>query len=348
MNALAFSICTLSLDRDIETCMEKRTLGRTGLQVSGLGLGCMGMSEFYGPHDEIESITVIHKAIDLGVTFLDTADIYGIGHNEELVGRALRGRREQVVLATKFGNVRGQDGTFQGVNGKPQYVQSACDASLRRLGTDVIDLYYQHRVDPNTPIEDTVGALAELVREGKVRFLGLSEAGSQTIRRAHAVHPISALQTEYSLWTRDPEDEILPTIRELGIGFVAYSPLGRGFLTGQIKRVEDLAPDDWRRNSPRFQGENFQRNLRLVTEIESMAREKKCTSSQLALAWVLAQGQDIVPIPGTKRARYLEENVAATGVRLGPEDLARIDRVLPHGAASGSRYPEAAMKAVGR
>jgi aryl-alcohol dehydrogenase-like predicted oxidoreductase len=348
MNALAFSICTLSLDRDIETCMEKRTLGRTGLQVSELGLGCMGMSEFYGPHDEAESIAVIHKAIDLGVTFLDTADIYGIGHNEELVGRALRGRREQVVLATKFGNVRGQDGSFQGVNGKPQYVRSACDASLRRLGTDVIDLYYQHRVDPNTPIEDTVGALAELAREGKVRFLGLSEAGSQTIRRAHAVHPISALQTEYSLWTRDPEDEILPTIRELGIGFVAYSPLGRGFLTGQIKRVEDLAPDDWRRNSPRFQGENFQRNLRLVTEIESMAREKKCTSSQLALAWVLAQGQDIVPIPGTKRAHYLEENVVATRVRLDPEDLARIDRVLPHGAASGSRYPEAAMKAVGR
>jgi aryl-alcohol dehydrogenase-like predicted oxidoreductase len=348
MNALAFSICTLSLDRDIETCMEKRTLGRTGLQVSGLGLGCMGMSEFYGPHDEAESVAVIQKAIDLGVTFLDTADIYGIGHNEELVGRALRGRREQVVLATKFGNVRGQDGTFQGVNGKPQYVQSACDASLRRLGTDVIDLYYQHRVDPNTPIEDTVGALAELVREGKVRFVGLSEAGSQTIRRAHAVHPISALQTEYSLWTRDPEDEILPTIRELGIGFVAYSPLGRGFLTGQIKRVEDLAPDDWRRNSPRFQGENFQRNLRLVTEIESMASEKKCTSSQLALAWVLAQGQDIVPIPGTKRAHYLEENVVATRVRLDPEDLARIDRVLPHGAASGSRYPEAAMKAVGR
>jgi aryl-alcohol dehydrogenase-like predicted oxidoreductase len=319
MNALAFSICTLSLDRDIETCMEKRTLGRTGLQVSGLGLGCMGMSEFYGPHDEAESVAVIQKAIDLGVTFLDTADIYGIGHNEELVGRALRGRREQVVLATKFGNVRGQDGSFQGVNGKPQYVRSACDASLRRLGTDVIDLYYQHRVDPNTPIEDTVGALAELVREGKVRFVGLSEAGSQTIRRAHAVHPISALQTEYSLWTRDPEDEILPTIRELGIGFVAYSPLGRGFLTGQIKRVEDLAPDDWRRNSPRFQGENFQRNLRLVTEIESMAREKKCTSSQLALAWVLAQGQDIVPIPGTKRARYLQENVAATQVRLEPK-----------------------------
>lgn len=328
--------------------MDKRTLGRTGLQVSALGLGCMGMSEFYGPRDEAESIAVIHKAIDLGVTFLDTADMYGIGHNEELVGRALRGRREQVVLATKFGNVRGEDGAFMGVNGKPEYVRSACEASLRRLKTDVIDLYYQHRVDPNTPIEDTVGAMANLVQEGKVRFLGLSEAGPQTIRRAHAVHPITALQTEYSLWTRDPEDEILPTIRELGIGFVAYSPLGRGFLTGRIKRIEDLAPDDWRRNSPRFQGENFQRNLQLVTEIESVAREKNCTSSQLALGWVLAQGQDVVPIPGTKRARYLEENVAATQIRLNSEDLVRIDRVLPHGSAAGSRYPEAAMKAVGR
>ncbi|MGI8962608.1 MAG: aldo/keto reductase [Bryobacteraceae bacterium] len=328
--------------------MEKRTLGHTGLQVSALGLGCMGMSEFYGPHDEAESIAVIHKAIDLGVTFLDTADIYGIGHNEELVGRALRGRREQVVLATKFGNVRGHDGAFLGVNGKPEYVRSACEASLRRLGADVIDLYYQHRVDPNTPIEDTVGAMGALVREGKVRFLGLSEAGPQTIRRAQAVHPITALQTEYSLWTRDPEEEILPVIRELGVGFVAYSPLGRGFLTGQIKRVEDLAPGDWRRNSPRFQGDNFQRNLQLVTEIASIAREKKCSPSQLALAWVLAQGGDIVPIPGTKRAHYLEENVAAIQVRLSPEDLARIDRVLPHGAASGSRYPEAAMKAVSR
>jgi aryl-alcohol dehydrogenase-like predicted oxidoreductase len=328
--------------------MEKRTLGRNGLQVSALGLGCMGMSEFYGPHDEVESIAVIHKAIDLGVTFLDTADIYGIGHNEELVGRALRGRREQVVLATKFGNVRGEDGNFHGVNGKPEYVRSACDASLRRLGTEVIDLYYQHRVDPNTPIEDTVGAMADLVHGGKVRFIGLSEAGPQTIRRAHAVHPIAALQTEYSLWTRDPEDEILPTIRELGVGFVAYSPLGRGFLTGKIKGVEDLAPDDWRRRSPRLQGANFQRNLELVAEIESMAHEKRCTPSQLALAWVLAQGQDIVPIPGTKRANYLEENVIAMQVRLNSDDLARIDRVLPHGAASGNRYPEAAMKAVVR
>jgi aryl-alcohol dehydrogenase-like predicted oxidoreductase len=328
--------------------MEKRTLGRTGLQVSALGLGCMGMSEFYGPHDEAESIAVIHKAIDLGVTFLDTADVYGNGHNEELVGRALRGRRHEVVLATKFGNVRGKDGTFLGVNGKPEYVRSACEASLRRLAVDTIDLYYQHRVDPDTPIEDTVGAMAGLVREGKVRFLGLSEAGPQTIRRAQAVHPITALQSEYSLWTRDPEDEILPVIRELGIGFVAYSPLGRGFLTGRIKRIEDLAPDDWRRNSPRFQGENFQRNLQLVAEIEAMAREKKCTPSQLALAWVLAQGKDIVPIPGTKRIHYLEENVGALQVRLSPEDLARIDRIVPRGAASGGRYPEAAMKAVGR
>jgi len=328
--------------------MEKRTLGSTGLQVSAVGLGCMGMSEFYGPHDEAESIAVIHKAIDLGVIFLDTADIYGIGHNEELVGRALRGYRNQVLLATKFGNVRGEDGAFLGVNGKPEYVRSACEASLRRLGVDVIDLYYQHRVDPDTPIEDTVGAVAELVHEGKVRFLGLSEAGPQTIRRAHQVHAIAALQTEYSLWTRDPEGEILPVTRELGIGFVAYSPLGRGFLTGQIKQIGDLAPDDWRRNSPRFQGENFQRNLELVTEIGSLAREKKCTHSQLALAWVLAQGTDVVPIPGTKRTRYLEENVAAAQVRLNAEELARIDRVFPLGAASGSRYPEAAMKAVGR
>ncbi|MFL6351586.1 MAG: aldo/keto reductase [Bryobacteraceae bacterium] len=328
--------------------MEKRTLGRTGLQVSAVGLGCMGMSEFYGPHDEAESIAVIHKAIDLGVTFLDTADIYGIGHNEELLGRALRDRREQVVVATKFGNVRDRDGRFLGVNGKPDYVRSACQASLRRLGTDVIDLYYQHRVDSNTPIEDTIGAMAELVREGKVRFVGLSEAGPKTIRRAHMVHPITALQTEYSLWTRDPEDEILPVIRELGIGFVAYSPLGRGFLTGQIERVEDLAPDDWRRNSPRFQGDNFQRNLQLVGEIKSIAREHKCTPSQLALAWILAQGHDIVPIPGTKRTHYLEENLAVNRIQLSPEDLARIHRALPQGAASGSRYPEAAMKAVGR
>jgi aryl-alcohol dehydrogenase-like predicted oxidoreductase len=328
--------------------MEKRTLGGSGLQVSALGLGCMGMSEFYGPRDETESIAVIHRAIDLGVTFLDTADIYGSGRNEELVGRALQGRRNQVVLATKFGNIRGQDGAFLGVNGKPEYVRSACEASLRRLGADVIDLYYQHRVDANTPIEDTVGAMAGLVREGKIRFLGLSEAGPDTIRRAHATHPITALQTEYSLWSRDPEEEILPLIRELGIGFVAYSPLGRGFLTGQLRRIEDLAPDDWRRSSPRFQGDNFRRNLQLVTEIEFLARERKCTPSQLALAWVLARGEDVLPIPGTKRTRYLEENVAAVQIRLSPEDLELIDNVLPPGAASGPRYPEAAMRAVGR
>lgn len=328
--------------------MEKRTLGGSGLQVSALGLGCMGMSEFYGPRDETESIAVIHRAIDLGVTFLDTADIYGSGRNEELVGRALQGRRNQVVLATKFGNIRGQDGAFLGVNGKPEYVRSACEASLRRLGADVIDLYYQHRVDANTPIEDTVGAMAGLVREGKIRFLGLSEAGPDTIRRAHATHPITALQTEYSLWSRHPEEEILPLIRQLGIGFVAYSPLGRGFLTGQLRRIEDLAPDDWRRSSPRFQGDNFRRNLQLVTEIEFLARERKCTPSQLALAWVLARGEDVLPIPGTKRTRYLEENVAAVQIRLSPEDLELIDNVLPPGAASGPRYPEAAMRAVGR
>lgn len=328
--------------------MEKRTLGRTGLQVSAVGLGCMGMSEFYGPHDEAESIAVIHNAIESGVTFLDTADIYGNGHNEELVGRALRGRRDEVVLATKFGNLRTQDGSFIGVNGRPEYVRSACEASLQRLSVDRIDLYYQHRVDPDTPIEDTVGAMADLIREGKVRFLGLSEAGPQTLKRAQAVHPITALQTEYSLWSRDPEHQILPVIRELGIGFVAYSPLGRGFLTGQIKRVEDLAPDDWRRRSPRFQGENFQRNLQLVAEIESIAGEKKCTPSQLALAWALARGKDIVPIPGTKRVHYLKENIGALQVRLSAEDLQRIDRVFSYGAASGGRYPEAAMKAVGR
>jgi aryl-alcohol dehydrogenase-like predicted oxidoreductase len=307
----------------------------------------MGMSEFYGSGDEAESIATIHRAIELGVTFLDTADMYGVGRNEELVGRAIADRRDTVVLATKFGNVRGPNGERLGISGKADYVRQACEASLRRLKVDVIDLYYQHRVDPETPIEDTVGAMADLVREGKVRYLGLSEAGPQTIRRAHAVHPITALQTEYSLWSRDPEDEILPTVRELGIGFVPYSPLGRGFLTGQIKSVDDLATDDFRRNSPRFQGENFQKNLDLVREIEAMAREKGCAPSQLALAWVLAHGNDIVPIPGTKRRRYLEENVGALNVTLTTDDLARIDRIIPPGAAAGTRYPEPAMKMVG-
>lgn len=327
--------------------MDKRRLGQ-GLEVSAMGLGCMGMSEFYAGRDEAESIATIHRALDLGVTLLDTADMYGVGHNEELVGRAIRDRRDRVVLATKFGNVRGADGSFQGVNGRPDYVRQACEASLKRLGVDVIDLYYQHRVDPDTPIEDTVGAMADLVRQGKVRFLGLSEAGPQTIRRAHAVHPIAALQTEYSLWSRDPEDEILPTVRELGIGFVAYSPLGRGFLTGQFKTFDDLAPDDYRRNSPRFQGENFQRNLDLVRRIEEMARSKGCTAAQLALAWVLSRGRDVVPIPGTKRRTYLEDNVGALSVTLSPDDLAAIDAACPPGAASGTRYPEAGMQAVNR
>src|SRR6188472_3579712 len=287
--------------------MEKRTLGQ-GLDVSAMGLGCMGMSDFYGGRDDVEATATIHRALEMGITLFDTADMYGGGRNEELLGRAIRGRRNQVVIATKFGNVRNPDGTFKGVNGKPEYVRQCCEASLRRLGVDVIDLYYQHRVDPETPIEETVGAMSALVREGKVRWLGLSEAATATLRRAHAVHPIAALQTEYSLWSRDPEDEILPTVRELGIGFVAYSPLGRGFLTGQIKRIEDLDADDYRRGSPRFQGENFGKNLDLVEEINAIAAEKRCAPSQLALAWVLAQGKDIVPIPGTKRRKYREEN----------------------------------------
>jgi aryl-alcohol dehydrogenase-like predicted oxidoreductase len=328
--------------------METRTLGRQGLKVSAIGLGCMGMSDFYGGRDEAEAVATIHRALEFGVTILDTADMYGVGANEELVGRAIRDRRDSVVLATKFGNVRGPDGSFRGVNGRPEYVRSACDASLKRLGVETIDLYYQHRVDPETPIEDTVGAMADLVRQGKVRHLGLSEAAPQTIRRAQAVHPIAALQTEYSLWSRDPEAEILPTLRELGIGFVPYSPLGRGFLTGQIRSPDDLAPDDWRRNMPRFQGENFRRNLDLVAEIGRMAEEKGCTPAQLALAWVLAQGPDVVPIPGTKRRRYLEENLGALDVRLSPDDLARIDGILPPGAAAGTRYPEQGMRAVNR
>jgi aryl-alcohol dehydrogenase-like predicted oxidoreductase len=326
--------------------MHTRTLGRQGLVTSALGLGCMGMSEFYAGADEQESIATIHRAIELGVTFLDTADMYGPFKNEELVGRALRGRRDQVVLATKFGNQRGADGAFLGVNGRPEYVRACCDASLKRLGVDRIDLYYQHRVDPKVPIEETVGAMAELVRAGKVRFLGLSEAAPATIRRAHAVHPISALQTEYSLWSRDPEDELLPTVRELGIGFVPYSPLGRGFLTGRFRKLEDLAPDDYRRNSPRFQGDNFGKNLQLVDRIRQIAAEKKVTASQLALAWVLAQGPEIVPIPGTTTRKHLEENVAATRIALGAEELRRIDEVAPKGAAAGTRYPEAGMRMV--
>lgn len=328
--------------------MQTRNLGSQGLLVSALGLGAMGMSEFYGETNDEESIATLHRALDLGVTLIDTADMYGVGHNEELVGRAIRDRRDSVVLATKFGNVRGPNGERLGIDGSPGYVAKACDASLKRLGVGHIDLYYQHRVDVNTPIEETVGAMARLVEEGKVRYLGLSEAGPDTIRRAHAVHPIAALQTEYSLWTRDPEEQILPTVRELGIGFVAYSPLGRGFLTGQIRREEDLANDDFRKHSPRFQGENFQRNLDLVDKVEELAERKGCKPSQLALAWLLAQGDDIVPIPGTKRIRYLEENLGALDVVLTPDDLRQLDEVAPRGAASGERYPEAAMGALNR
>jgi len=325
--------------------MEKLTLGAQGLEVSAMGLGCMGMSEFYGPRDDRESIATIHRALELGVSFLDTADMYGIGHNERLVGEAIRGRRERVVLATKFGIVRRPDGS-RSIDGTPAYVRWACDASLERLGVDHIDLYYQHRVDPKVPIEDTVGAMAELVKQGKVRYLGLSEAAAATLRRAHRVHPIGALQTEYSLWTRDPEEEILPAVRELGIGFVAYSPLGRGFLSGRIKSPADLVPDDFRRQAPRFQDENLRRNLALLERVEEMAREKGVTPAQLALAWVMAKGRDIVPIPGTKRRAYLEENVAAASIALTREDVARLDEAVPPGATAGPRYAD--MSTVNR
>lgn len=325
--------------------MQTRKLGNE-LIVSAMGLGCMGMSEFYGQADEGEAISTIHRAIELGINFLDTADMYGVGDNEKLVGKAIAGRRDKVMLATKFGNMRDDDGSFKGVNGRPDYVRSSCEDSLRRLGVDTIDLYYQHRVDPDTPIEDTVGAMAKLVEEGKVRYLGLSEAAPQTIRKAHAVHPIAALQTEYSLWSREPEGELFDTVRDLGIGFVPYSPLGRGFLTGRFKDIDDLDQDDSRRHNPRFEGESFDRNRRLVDAVTDVASQKGCTPAQLALAWVLAQGDDIVPIPGTKHRHYLEQNAAALDVSLGQDDLDRLDTIAPRGAASGERYAAAQMEAL--
>jgi len=320
--------------------MQRRRLGAQGLEVAELGLGCMGMSEFYGSADEGEAIATIHRALELGIDFLDTADMYGPFTNEKLVGRAIADRRDQVVLATKFGNQRGEDGSFDGINGRPEYVRSAAEASLGRLGVDTIDLYYQHRVDKQVPIEETVGAMKELVDEGKVRYLGLSEASPDTIRRANDVHPISALQTEYSLWTRDPEDKVLPTVRELGIGFVAYSPLGRGFLSGRFRSPEDIPEDDFRRHNPRFQGENFERNLELVGRVEEIAEEKGVKAGQLALAWVLSRGDDVVPIPGTKRRSYIEENAAASDIELTEDDLARLEEAAPVGATAGDRYPD--------